>query len=143
MITPQSIGNILYRDCKTFGINEIYVVFEGDDGSSGEIPLIDPNVGLQAERIIIHVKGQTPEKYWKGSFNEIDIQVPRIQDKANRIRLEELERQAQACLDDVVSSYDGTRYCYGISHIGTKADTALKCHHVNVKVLFEVLNVKL
>ena len=34
MITPQTIGNILHQDCKALGINEIYFVFEGDDGKS-------------------------------------------------------------------------------------------------------------
>ena len=39
-------------------------------------------------------------------------------------------------------SYNGSFYRYSIYNIGTEADTALKCHYVNVSVLFEVLNVK-
>ena len=39
-------------------------------------------------------------------------------------------------------SYDGTTYHYSIDTIGTEEDTALKCHYVNVRILFEVLNVK-
>ena len=93
--------------------------------------------------IIIHVKKQIPSKYWKNSFNEVNIFVPRIQGYSNRIRLAELERQANKLLDDVVSTYDGTTYRYSIESIGTEADTALKCHYVNVRILFEVLNVKL
>lgn len=142
MITPQTIGNILRRDCKSFGIEEIYVVFEDDNGKSEDFPHINPDKGVENEMIIIHVKRQIPSKYWKNNFNEVNICVPRIQNYSNRIRLEELERQAMKILDDVVSSYDGTTYRYSIDSIGTEADTALKCHYVNARILFEVLNVK-
>ena len=63
--------------------------------------------------------------------------------EANTIRLNELERKAGKLLDDVVSTYDSTTYRYSIESIGTEVDTALKCHYVNVRILFEVLNVKL
>ena len=46
-------------------------------------------------------------------------------------------------LDDVVSTYDGTTYRYSIESIGAEADAALKCHYVNVRILFEVINLKL
>lgn len=72
----------------------------------------------------------------------MNIFVPRIQGYSNRIRLAELERQANKLLDDVVSTYDGITYRYSIESIGTEADTALKCHYVNVRILFNVLNVK-
>ena len=45
-------------------------------------------------------------------------------------------------LDDVTGRYDGTTYHYSIDTIGTEEDTALKCHYVNVRILFEILNVK-
>lgn len=44
--------------------------------------------------------------------------------------------------DGVTGRYDGTTYHYYIDTIGTEEDTALKCHYVNVRILFEVLNVK-
>lgn len=44
--------------------------------------------------------------------------------------------------DGVTGRYDGTTYHYSIDTIGTEEDTALKCHYVNVRILFEVLNVK-
>ena len=47
----------------------------------------------------------------------------------------------QEVLDDVVGEYDGSSYYYSIDSIGTEADTALKCHYVNVRILFQVLNV--
>lgn len=130
MIVTTDIGNILYRDCKTFGID----IVPNGETLTGE---------LRSERIVIHAKKQQPGTYWKKSFAEVNLCVPDIGlNSANSIRLNELERQAN-CLFDSVSTYDGTTYRYSIESIGTEADTALKCHFVNVRVLFEVLNVKL
>ena len=142
MITPQDIRNILYRDCKAFGISAVYVVFEGDAGNSDEVPAVDSRKGLQVERIVVYVKHQQPGTYWKKNFNEVNIQVPRIQSRANTIRLQELEHEALELLDSVTGEYEGCNYLYQIDQIGTEADTALKCHYVNVRLLFQVLNVK-
>lgn len=131
MIVTTDIGNILYRDCKAFGIS----IVPNGETLTGE---------LKSERIVIHTKKQQPEIYWKKSFAEVNICVPNLsENEANSIRLNELERQANKLFDDMVSTYDGTAYRYSIESIGTEADTALKCHYVNVRILFEVLNVKL
>lgn len=130
MIVTTDIGNILYWDCKAFGIDIV------PDGETlvGE---------LKFERIVIHTKKQQLGKYWKKSFAEVNLCVPDLKEgEANTIRLNGLERQANNLFDNVVSSYDGTTYCYSIDSIGTEADTALKCHYVNVRILFNVLNVK-
>ena len=130
MIVTTDIANILYRDCKAFGI-EVY--------QSGNIP--DEDKELSSERVIIRTKTQSPETYWKKGFVEVNLCVPDLGGKANLIRLQELERKVQEVLDDVVGEYDGASYYYSIDSIGTEADTALKCHYVNVRILFQVLNV--
>ncbi|GAA6255141.1 hypothetical protein F070042J6_09930 [Bacteroides sp. f07] len=130
MIVTTDIGNILYRDCKAFRIDTV------PDGETltGK---------LKSERIVIHVKKQQTDKYWKKSFVEVNLCVPDLKEgEANTIRLNELERKANKLFNDVVNTYDSTRYRYSIDSIGTEADTALKCHYVNVRILFEVLNVK-
>lgn len=128
MIVTTDIANILYRDCKDFGID---IVPQGET-LVGE---------LKSERIVIHSKKQQPGKYWKKSFAEVNICVPDLREnEANSIRLQELEREAMKRFD-AVGNYDSTAYCYSIESIGTEADTALMCHYVNVRVLFEVLNV--
>lgn len=130
MIVTTDIANILYRDCNAFGID---IVPQGET-LTGE---------LKSERIVIHAKKQQPGKYWKKSFAEVNLCVPDLKEgEANTIRLNGLERQANNLFDNVVSSYDGTTYLYLIDSISTEADTALKCHYVNVRILFEVLNVK-
>ena len=130
MIVTTDIANILYRDCQTFGIS---IVPHGKK-------LTGP---MKSERSVIHAKKQQPETYWKKSFVEVNFCVPDLKEgEANTIRLNELEKQAQSILDDVTGRYDGTTYHYSIDTIGTEEDTALKCHYVNVRILFEVLNVK-
>lgn len=136
MITPQTIGNILFRDSKVFGIKDCHVVFPGDN--SKEIPEGE----LKHERIVIHVKAQQPGTYWRKSFNEVNIMVPRISGLADRIRLEALEHEAMEVFDGVVDCYEGKTYSYSVASIGTMADDALRCEYVNVKLLFEVLNIK-
>lgn len=131
MIVTTDIANILYKDCKAFGM-EVY--------QSGNIP--DEDKELSSERIIIIAKSQSPEAIWKKGFVEVNLCVPDMDGKANLIRLQELERKAQEVLDDVVGEFDGSNYYYSIDQIGTEADTALKCHYVNVRLLFQVLNVK-
>ena len=131
MIVTTDIANILYKDCKALGM-EVY--------QSGNIP--DEDKELSSERVIIIAKSQSPEAIWKKGFVEVNLCVPDMDGKANLIRLQELEREAQEVLDDVVGEFDGSSYYYSIDQIGTEADTALKCHYVNVRLLFQVLNVK-
>ncbi|UVP50672.1 hypothetical protein NXW88_24375 [Bacteroides cellulosilyticus] len=52
MIVTTDIGNILYRDCKAFGI-EVY--------QKGNIP----DGEITTERVIIWTKEQSQETYWK------------------------------------------------------------------------------
>ena len=131
MIVTTDIANILYKDCKAFGI-EVY--------QAGNIP--DGHKELSSERVIIRTKSQSPETYWKKGFVEVNLCVPDMDGDANLIRLQELERKAQEALDEVVGEYDGSNYYYLIDSIGIEADTELRCHYVNVRLLFQVLNVK-
>ena len=97
MIVTTDIANILYRDCKAFGIN---IVPQGKK-LVGE---------LKSERIVIHAKKQSPETYWKKSFVEVNLCVPDLREnEANSIRLQELERESMKLFDSV-GNYDGTAY---------------------------------
>lgn len=120
MIVTTDIGNILYRDCKAFGID---IVPDGET-LTGE---------LKSERIAIHAKKQQPGTYWKKSFAEVNLCVPDLgENSANSIRLGELERRANKLFDDVVSTYDGTTYRYSIDSIGTEVDTDLKLSLIHI-----------
>ena len=130
MIVTTDIADILYRDCKAFGID---IVPFGKT-------IIDE---LKDERITIHVKGQTPSKYWEKCFCEVNLCVPDLGVKiANILRLKELERTAKKKFKSVTDEFDGTMYNYEIDTIHIEADTALKCHFINCRILFNTLNVK-
>lgn len=130
MIVTTDIADILYRDCKDFGIE---IVSFGKT-LTGE---------LKEERITIHVKGQTPEKIWEKCFVEVNLCVPDLGvNIAHTLRLKALERTAKKKFKSVTGTFDGTRYLYEVDTISVEADTALKCHFVNCRLLFNVLNVK-
>lgn len=128
MIVTTDIADILYRDCKAFGI-EI-------------VPFGNTLTGdLKGERITIHVKGQAPSKYWEKCFCDVNLCVPDLGlGIANTLRLKELERKAKELFKSVTGEFDGTRYNYGVETIHIEADTALKCHFINCRLLFNVLN---
>lgn len=130
MIVTTDIADILYRDCKAFGI--------------GIVPFGKTiNGELKDERITIHVKGQTPSKYWEKCFCDVNLCVPDLGlGIANTLRLKELERKAKELFKSVTDEFDGTRYNYEIDTIHIEADTALKCHFINCRILFNALNVK-
>lgn len=130
MIATTDIADILYRDCKAFGI--------------GIVPFGNTLTGeLKEERITIHVKGQTPEKIWEKCFVEVNLCVPDLGvNIAHTLRLKALERTAKKKFKSVTGTFDGTRYLYEIDTITIEADTALKCHFVNCRILFNALNVK-
>lgn len=129
MIVTTDIADILYRDCKDFGID----IVPFGKTLTGE---------LTKERITIHVKGQTSEKYWEKCFCEVNVCVPDLTPtEANYPRLKALERKAKDKFRSVTDAYNGKSYLYEYETIAIEADTALKCHFVNVKLLFQVLNV--
>ena len=105
MIVTTDIADILYRDCKAFRIE---IVPFGKT-------IIDE---LKDERITIHVKGQTPSKYWEKCFCEVNLCVPDLGvNIANILRLKELERKAKELFKSVTGEFDETRYNYEIDTI--------------------------
>lgn len=128
MIVTTDIADILYRDSKTFGIEMVPF----GKTLTGE---------LKDERITIHVKGQTPSKYWEKCFCDVNLCVPDLgMNIANTLRLKALERTAKGKFKSVIGTFNGTRYLYEVDTISIEADTALKCHFVNCRLLFNVLN---
>ena len=80
-----------------------------------------PEGEVTEERITVIPKEPKPGTYWIKGFVEVNFCVPDINGMANKSRLTELERQAS-------------------TH--QERDVPLKCHFVNVKIMFEILNVR-
>ena len=127
MITTTDVANILYRDCKAFGL-DVY--------QNGAIPVGE----VKKERITIHAKRQTAESYWNKGFVEVNLCVPDKNGMADLARLNELEKYASSRFDSV-GEYENSHYRYSIHSYGLEEDTSMKCHYINVRLLFEVLNV--
>lgn len=135
MITTGDVYCILHKVCEQFGITEIY------DG------LDEPKGKIKSERIVIRTDSQGNGKIWEKSFVNINFCTPlNIDGSANTVRLNEIERMVKPVFKngDVIE-YNGSTCNYengGDGWMSREADTALKCHYVNVRILFEVLNVK-
>ncbi|WP_106832234.1 hypothetical protein [Parabacteroides pacaensis] len=127
MITTGDIATILVKDLKFFGIPTY---------KKGAIP----EGKVLAERITVVPKEPKPGTYWRKGFAEVNFSVPNVDGMANTKRLTELERQASGLRS--VSSFDGSTYRYSVYSTSQEEDTPLECHFVNVKIMFEVLNVR-
>lgn len=127
MITTTDIANLVYTDCKPFGI----ALFQEGNIKKGK---------LEGERVVVHAKELTPERVWRKCFVEVNFLVPdAAKDQADLIRLRELERQATRTLKNT-GQYDGTTYTYSVNSTHIEQDRDLECHYVNVKLLFKALN---
>lgn len=131
MITTGDIANIIYRDCEVFGITRV------PDGETVVGELTD-------ERIVIHTKELQEGTYWWKSYVEVNFCIPDYKDKSNKKRLDELQSNAHELWQNrtVTGVYNDCRYRYSLFTSSQLEESTLKCHYVNVRLLFEVLNVK-
>lgn len=129
MITAGNVCDIIFTDCEGFGITRYR---KGNEK-------IDPS----SERVIVHVQRQQGENVWRKGFVDVNLCAPDIKGEADSPRLEELERLAWQLLDkDEIAEFDGTKYTYRIYSVESEiADEQMKCHYVNVKLLFKVFNI--
>lgn len=131
MIVSSDTALVLYSDCKRLFAIDTYLA-----GT-------EPKGEVTTERVIVKSKEQKPEKIWAKNFVEVNIVVPDEDGEESSIRLQELERMAHGFFDGgVAGEYDGTAYHYSPESIGIEDDTHLNCHYVNVRILFETLNVR-
>ena len=128
MIVTKDIEQILVQDLSR--IMDVSQIFTGDDYPEGEIT---------EERIVIRAKNLTPHTYFKKCFVEVNWCVPDIGNAPDSIRLQKVERQMVEYLSSI-GEYDESTYRYEVnSHQSLKGD--LKYHYINVRLLFEILNV--
>lgn len=131
MIVTTDIQTILYKDAQKLGISKIY-----KDGAV-------PDGDAKYEKVVILANSLEPGTYWKVGFVHVNICVPYLDKKgtANLQRLNELERKASKILSST-SVFDDTPYSYEVDTTRIEDGRDLKCHYVNVRILFQVLNVK-
>lgn len=129
MITTSDIGNVLYRHCARLSVKDIC---RGWNFPKGE---------LSGERVSITVKTVSSGKPWSKAYAEVNVCVPDMEDgEADLIRLAELEREYSESFGTNTSVADGIRYRFRRESVSLLDDSGLRCHYVNIRVLFEFLN---
>ena len=127
MIASTDIGDILYAASNDLGISRYQL---------GNIP----TGAVTADRVIIVRPKLQNEKYWNKAYPYIKIEVPDINGKTDITKLQTYERQVYTLFDGIVGEHDGTSYYYSVDTVSIEEDTDLKCHHVEIRLLFEILN---
>lgn len=127
MITTGDIETILFRDLKPYG----FKMFRKNAITTGPV---------KEERLVVICGSLEKAVIWKTAFVNVNVYVSDVKGEANTKRLTEIERKLSIIRS--VSDYDGTVYRYSVDSINQEKDEALKCHFVNISILFEVLNVK-
>lgn len=127
MITISDIGERIYDDCRQFGV-ATYLKGNIPDGE------------VTTERIVIYPTQIANGMYWQRCFLDVNWCVPDI-DEAASLRLKQIERE-------LVKIYTGTgviddsAYTYNKDSTEIAEDKDLKCHYVNVRLLFKIQKVK-
>ena len=136
MITKADIENILLDVCEPFGITDI----------TTEPPTLDDKTGdgLSKEMLEIFVNKEGDGKLWLPRFADVNVCIPDFKSgRQNAPRLEEVERIAGQLFPKTYVSgvLYGSRYRFKRDSIGIEQDKPLRCHYVNVRILFETINV--
>lgn len=130
MITTSDIGDILFLHLSGLSVKDVR-----RDGN------LHPRGELTEERVTLKVKPITAGKPWSKAYVEVNILVPDMEDgQADLIRLSELEAEYVAAFGWNTSTRGGIRYRFGRESVGLMDDGQLRCHYVNIRVLFEFLN---
>lgn len=136
MITKADIENIILDICEPFGITDV----------TTEPPLLDDKTGdgLCKEMLEIFVKKESDGQRWLPRFVDVNVCIPDFKSgRQNAPRLEAVEKIALGLFGKAYISgvQDGFRYRFKRESIGIEQDKPLKCHYVNVRILFETINV--
>lgn len=130
MITTGDISNILYSDIKSIGVR---VIADGSK-SVGEV---------MEEFVIIHTKREIAGERWNSTVVEVNFFVPDISNTdINTIRYDGIERDVRLAMKGHNTGIiNGARYRYKIESVGKEYDEELKNSFLNIKLIFETLNV--
>lgn len=130
MIVSTDIQTILYKKALELGVTGVY---KEDDTPTGK---------LEEERVTVHSNSSEPGITWKVGFVHVNIAVPDLDEEGtpDLDRMNKLERMSMEVFKDT-SVFDGTPYTYEVDTTSIEVNRDLKCHYVNVRVLFKVLNV--
>lgn len=128
-MTTSEIGDIVYAHCKRLSVADVR---RGWNVGRGE---------AASERVCVTVKPATLSGRWCRAFVEVNVCVPDIQGEADLVRLADLEREYSAAFGLNTGVHRGARYRFRREGAGLMDDAAMRLHYVNIRVLFEFINV--
>lgn len=148
MIGTLDISNILYRDIKEFVY--VYDIHPHGADPDADMPGGLSSIGIAGPpaRINIHVGRLQTGAHWSKAFVEVHFVTPDpVKGEAAGVFLNNWELLLRKNLDHRTGVYEDqrkfskTRYRYRVDSIGMEADPDQGTHYINVRILFEVLNV--
>lgn len=129
MITQETIGEILFDKCAEV-FTDVPIYLKGNE----------PEGEIDTERVVVITRRIESGKYWNRSMCEINYCVPNRAEEKDGIRL----KVAQTMLKPLYSgcgTAEGERYRFKKMSVGEEEERDLRYYFVNLKVLFEILNV--
>lgn len=129
MITTTDAVNIVYDYALSLGLP----VYQRGNIPRGEVDEC---------RVTIYSDTLTPETYWNKCYIMVNLSAPDIEGEADRRTLQDLERAGMALFESIVGEYDGTTFKIKWAGTNIEEDKQLRCHYVNLRLMFNILNVK-
>lgn len=127
MISGSDIGKIIYDVCREYGV-ETFI--------KGSIPIKD----VDGERITISVGQIHDGRLWRSCYVNVNWYVPDVMSEGNAVRLEDIEVLMRP-LHEGCGRAGGIQYRWRCETTEVAPDESLRCHYVNLKLLFETLKV--
>lgn len=94
-------------------------------------------------RLVIIVGQTRPARYWANCYVKVNFCVPDIQsatDKADALKLKDAELALRP-LHNGTGNKDGETYRYSLETTEIVSDTDMRCHYVNITLLFQYQNI--
>lgn len=122
-MTQSEIEEYFFDKCKDFGVP----VWLSDSF---------PWDRIDGERIAIIVGHNQPSQYWNNCYVKVNWLVPDICAEANKIRLKEIEGSLKS-----LHRGGGDGFRYSLDRTSAECDRQLRCHYVNITLLFQHQNI--
>lgn len=102
-----------------------------------------PLGAIASDRAVIVTSSDDLGKYWGKCIVTLSILVPDVCPKvANMSRLSDYEKRVQEMfVDGIAGEYGEDSYLIELQSIGIDNASDVKCHFVNAKLMFNVLNI--
>lgn len=128
MITVTDAQNIVYKHAEQLGLP----VYQFGNIPKGEV---------KKSRVTVRAKDLTEQTIWNPCFIEVNVCVPDKKDEADSKMLNNYDRLAHKAFLEIVDRYDGSTYRIRWQSSHEESDASLRCHYINIRLKFEILNV--